>query len=43
MHELSTSLANSTKSKHNIDINNDFDKNKEHNINTSNGAEEKNK
>ena len=43
MHELSTSLKNSANNKQNIDINNDFDKSKEHNINKSNGADEKNK
>ena len=43
MNELRKSLTDSTNSKQNIDINNDFDKRKQHNINTSNGADEKNK
>ena len=43
INELRNSLTNSTNSKQNIDINNDFDNGKQHNINTSNGADEKNK
>ena len=43
MNELRKSLTDSTNIKQNIDINNDFDKGKQHNLNTSNGADEKNK